>query len=226
MTAFIKKVVFTIDFNPAGGHDAVFVKIIAIAVDGSPPADTITVFIKIIGLVFNCQPGFVIGAVAFDITPYTVLEIPFSRPVSLPECSAGQFTTIDRDASSACRCLKMIAIILSCIICAVSIVFDGSQMIFNARIMILELVIQISELSVNGRIIIAIGLAPALQTTITAACPLTETIASAACIPSVRVKGGLTADICHDSAGSSLGITKLCCQYFKYIVGILGPCRS
>ena len=97
---------------------------------------------------------------------------------------------------------------------------------FYASIIIFELIVQISKLSVDSCIIISVGTAPALETAITAASPLTQSIAAASRIPCMRIESGFAADIGHDAAGGGLVVSKSLCQIFKNIVSVFRVSRS
>ena len=157
--------------------------------------------------------------------PNAVDLVPFGGAIGIPECSAGETAAVDGDAPAAGGGFEVIAIVLSGIVGAVLRVLHRPQIGFHTGIVAVQLVLKIGQLTIDGRIVIAVGPAPALKTAIAAARPLTEAVAAAACIPGVRVKGGFTADIGHDPAGCRLRIAKLLGQIFKNIVGVLTPCR-
>ena len=223
---FGKIIAAAVHLVPAGDHHAFFVKEIAASVDGLPAADAVAVLVEIEGLILQGQPLCLVGAVPEHIVPDSVVLIPFGRPVGIPVGPAGQSAAIDGHTAAAGRRLEMVAVVLAGRISPVPGIFHGSQNALHARIVVFQLKLQIGQLSVDRRIIIAVGSAPVAQTAVAPSGPLAETVAATARVPCMGIEGGFAADIGHDPAGCSLRVVQSLCEIVKNIVGVLLPGRG
>ena len=147
---FPEVIIAAVDFHPAGRHHAFVIKVIALAVYGLPPADPPSFLIKIESIIFQGEPSGLIGAVPQHVAPDSLYLIPLGRTIRVPEGTAGKASAIDRDTPSAGRCLKVIAVILTCVVGAVSCVFYGAKIVLNTGIMVLQLIFKVGKLAVYG----------------------------------------------------------------------------